>query len=106
MATTPEQIDLWRKTPSEHQRLEFKEAKTQFDNRRLYEYCVALANEGGGHLLLGVADKPPRLVVGTQAFSNLVTMAEMLFRAVGFRVDIEEVVHPDGRVLVFHIPSR
>jgi ATP-dependent DNA helicase RecG len=67
MTTTPEQIDLWRQSPSEHQRLEFKEAKTQFDNCKLYEYCVALANEGGGYLVLGVVDKPPRLVVGTQA---------------------------------------
>jgi predicted HTH transcriptional regulator len=33
-------------------------------------------------------------------------MAEKLFQAVGFRVDIEEVTHPDGRVLVFHVPSR
>jgi len=33
-------------------------------------------------------------------------MAEKLFEAVGFRVDIEAVSHPDGRVLVFHIPSR
>jgi hypothetical protein len=24
----------------------------------------------------------------------------------GFRVDVEEVTHPDGRVIVFHIPSR
>lgn len=106
MATTPEQIDLWRQSPSERQRLEFKEAKAQFDNRRLYEYCVALANEGGGHLLLGVADKPPRTVVGTQAFNDPVAMAEKLFQAVGFRVDINEVAHPHGRVLVFHIPSR
>jgi len=33
-------------------------------------------------------------------------MAEKLFQAVGFRVDIEEVKHPQGRVLIFHIPSR
>jgi predicted HTH transcriptional regulator len=106
MSTTPAQIDLWRATPSEHQRLEFKEAKTQFDNWKLYKYCVALANEGGGHLLLGIADKPPRPVVGTAAFNDPVEMAAKLFQAVGFRVDIEEVLHPDGRVLVFHIPSR
>ncbi|MGH8067334.1 MAG: ATP-binding protein [Candidatus Entotheonellia bacterium] len=106
MTTTPKQIDLWRQSPSEHQRLEFKEAKTQFDNRKLYEYCVALANEGGGHLVLGVADKPPRPVVGTQAFREPAAMAEKLFQAIGFRVDIEEVAHPDGRVLVFDIPSR
>lgn len=106
MVTTPEQINLWRRSPTEHQRVEFKEAKTQFDNRKLYEYCVAMANEGGGYLVLGVADKPPRPVVGTQAFNDPVAMAEKLFQAVGFRVDIEDVAHPDGRVLVFHIPSR
>lgn len=104
--TTPAQIDLWRSVDSEHQRLEFKEAKTQLDNRKLYEYCVALANEGGGTLLLGVSDKPPRQVVGTSAFNDPVGMAEKLFEAVGFRVDIEAVAHPDGRVLVFHVPSR
>lgn len=104
--TTREQIDLWRKSLSEHQRLEFKEAKTQLDNRQLYEHCVALANEGGGLLLLGVSDKPPRAVVGTQAFRDPVAMAEKLFQAIGFRVDIEEVAHPEGRVLVFHIPTR
>ena len=106
MTTTTEKIDLWRQSPSEHQRLEFKEAKAQFDNRKLYEYCVALANEGGGRLLLGIGNKPPRPVVGTKAFRDPLAMAEKLFHALGFRVDIEEVAHPDGRVLVFHIPSR
>jgi ATP-dependent DNA helicase RecG len=104
--TSAQQIDLWRAAPSENQRLEFKEAKNQFDNKTLYEYCVAIANEGGGYLILGVADKPPRPVVGTRAFNDCVAMAEKLFTAVGFRVDIEEVAHPDGRVLVFHIPTR
>ena len=55
---------------------------------------------------MGIADKPPRQVVGTQACNDLVGMAEKLFTAIGFRVDIEEVMHVDGRVLVFHIPSR
>ncbi len=106
MTITPEQIDLWRSVHSETQNLEFKEAKTQFDNKKLYKYCVAIANEGGGYLLLGVADEPPRTVVGSQAFNDPVAMAAKLFTAVGFRVDIEEVQHPDGRVVVFHIPSR
>jgi predicted HTH transcriptional regulator len=60
LSTAPEQIDLWRQTATEHQRREFKEAKNQFDTRKLSEYCVALANEGGGALLLGVADRPPQ----------------------------------------------
>ncbi|MEX2215360.1 MAG: hypothetical protein WD768_14605 [Phycisphaeraceae bacterium] len=42
MATTPQQIDLWRAHRSEHQRLEFKEAKVQFDNKKLFQYCVAI----------------------------------------------------------------
>src|ERR1700730_14861822 len=106
MTTTSEQVDLWRQAPSEHQRLEFKEAKNQFDTRKLNEYCVALANEGGGVLLLGVTDRLPRAVVGTQVFPDAVQAAEKLFHSVGFRVDIDAVAHPDGRVVVFHIPSR
>jgi len=106
MTTTPDQIDVWRLSRAEDEHIEFKEAKTQYDNRKLYEYCIAIANEGGGRLVLGVADKPPRPVVGTQAFANPVAMAEKLYQAVGFRVDIESVLHPHGRVLVFHIPSR
>lgn len=106
MATTPAQIDAWRAIRSEHQNLEFKEAKRQFDNQKLYRYCVALANEGGGHLLLGIEDAPPRNVVGTSAFNDPVDMASKLFRTLNFRVEIEAVAHPDGRVLVFHIPSR
>lgn len=106
MVTTPEQIDRWRQAKSEHERLEFKAAKAQFDNETLYQYCVAIANEGGGYLVLGVANDPPRPVVGTQAFRDPTAMATKALQKLGFRVDIEEVHHPDGRVLVFHIPSR
>ena len=56
----------------------------QFDNRKLYRYCVAIANEGGGYLILGVTDKPPRSVVGTAAFNNPVAMAAKLFQTIGF----------------------
>lgn len=106
MSTTVEQINLWRSAPSETQHLEFKEAKTQFDFDKLCQYCVAIANESGGNLLLGIADKPPRTVIGTAAVNDPIGMAEKLFHTLGFRVDIEEVQHPDGRVVVFHIPSR
>jgi ATP-dependent DNA helicase RecG len=106
MATTIAQIDAWRAARTEHQHLEFKEAKTQFDNGKLYKYCVAFSNEGGGHLLLGIENKPPRKVVGSSAVNDPVKMASKLFQAVGFRVDIEAVAHPDGRVVVFTIPGR
>jgi ATP-dependent DNA helicase RecG len=106
MATTPEQIDLWRASATEHERLEFKEAKNQYDYQKLQEYCVGLANEGGGVLLLGIKNELPREVVGSSAIGNPGAMALKLFESIGFRVDIEAVDHPDGRVVVCHIPSR
>jgi len=106
MSITASQIDIWIQGPSEHQRLEFKEARNQYDFGKLQRYCVALANEGGGLLLLGVSDRPPRRVVGSIAFPDRVSAAEKLYQCLGFRVDIEEVAHPQGRVVVFRCPSR
>ena len=74
MPTTPEQIDLWRATPKETQRLEFKEAKNQYDTQKLCAYCVAIANEGGGQLVLGIADQLPRAIVGTSAFPDSMSL--------------------------------
>lgn len=104
--TTPQQIDIWLASPSEHEHLEFKEAKQQFDNTKLFKYCVAIANEGGGHLVLGVSDARPRRVVGSQAFDNPLAMAAKVFEKIGFRVDFEAVSHPQGRVVVIQIPGR
>jgi len=106
MSVTADHIDRWRAAPSEHQHLEFKEAKTQYDWKKLLEYCVALANEGGGHLVLGIADKPPRPVVGTAAYSNEISTAEQIFNTLSFRVDVASVARPDGRVVVLTVPPR
>jgi predicted HTH transcriptional regulator len=45
-------------------------------------------------------------VVGTRAFPDPVATEAKLLQVVGFRVEIEEVAHRDGRIVVFHIPSR
>ena len=78
MTITQEQIDIWRSSATETQNLEFKEAKQQYDTNKLCKYCVAIANEGGGHLVLGIADKPPRAVVGSAAFPDSLDIAEKL----------------------------
>ena len=46
MRATPEQIDLWRNLPSEHQRLEFKEAKNQYDYGKLCELLRSSGQRG------------------------------------------------------------
>jgi len=99
------QLESWMQArESEH--FEFKEAKQRYDFEELVKYCVALANEGGGKMILGVTDKLPRRVVGTQAFGNLDKTKGGLIERVHLRIDAEEVNHPDGRVLVFYVPSR
>ncbi len=106
---TLETLEKWLNAPAETERLEFKEAKLQYDTTKLLRYCVALANEGGGYLILGVSDKRPRRVVGSQAFLSPTDLNDIKSRIVDklrFRVDATELQHPNGRVLVFEVPTR
>jgi ATP-dependent DNA helicase RecG len=107
--TTLEILEKWLNAAAETERLEFKEAKQQYDTTKLLRYCVALANEGGGYLVLGVTDKRPRRVVGSQAFLCATDLNDIKSRIVDklrFRVDATELLHSDGRVLVFEVPTR
>ncbi|CDI01454.1 putative transcriptional regulator [Candidatus Competibacter denitrificans Run_A_D11] len=106
---TLDTLTHWLAAPAESEHLEFKEAKQQFDTTKLLRYCVALANEGGGHLVLGVSDKLPRRVVGTRSFAAAADLNDIKSRIVDklrIRVDAVELMHPEGRVLVFDVPSR
>ena len=67
--TGPEQIAHWLAEP-EGERIEFKTASNNFHFEKLVDYCVALANEGGGKIILGVTDRRPRSVIGTAAFAE------------------------------------
>ena len=106
MTTTPQQIDPLLTVRSETERLEFKAAENRYDFEELVDYCVALANEGGGRMVLGVTDKIPRRVVGTKAFDLPERTVAGLHDRLHLKVTFDEVAHPDGRVLVFHVPSR
>lgn len=88
----------------ESENLEFKEAKNRFDFEELVDYCVALANEGGGKLLLGVTDRGE--VVGSKAFQDLERTRSGLVERLRLRVAAEAVAHPQGRVVVITVPSR
>jgi len=106
---TLQDLDQWLNSPAETEQLEFKQAKQNFSKTDLFRYCVALANGKGGHLILGVTDKPPRQVVGSQAFPSTTSLNEiksLILQKLGFRVKTTELQHPQGRVLIFEIPSR
>ncbi len=105
MPTSVAQLQHWLLEP-EGQRLEFKEAKQRYDFEKLLKYCVALANEGGGTMVLGVTDKRPRRIVGTQAFEDPGRTEAGLHQRLGHRIPVEELLLPEGRVLVVHVPPR
>ncbi len=56
---TIDMLERWLTVPAENERLEFKEARQQYDTTKLLKYCTALSNEGGGRFILGVTNKPP-----------------------------------------------
>ncbi len=105
MPATLDQLDAWLREP-EDENLELKEAKNRFDFEELVRYCVALANERGGRIVLGVTDKRPRQVVGSRAFSDLARTKAGLFERLHLRIEAEEIRHSAGRVVVFTAPSR
>ena len=104
-----DQLTQWLIAPAENENLEFKEAKYTFSREKVFEYCCAIANERGGYLVLGITNSLPRKVVGTDAFPNLDSLNDIkisILNKLSIRVEVDEITHGDGRVLIFQIPSR
>jgi len=80
----------------EGEHLEFKEAKENFPFEKLLKYCAALANEGGGKMILGVTDKRPRAIVGTNAFAEPARTVADLVERLRLKVECEETPHAGG----------
>lgn len=92
--------------PRETRQVEFKAASNLYSQKKALEYCAALANEGGGHLILGVTDRLPRVVCGTQAFLNPQDTEHSLHRKLGLRVEVDEVAIDGKRVVVVEVGAR
>jgi len=99
------EFNEWLKNP-EGCNLEFKKAANSFSkDKDLPDYCAALANEGGGKLILGVEDKTHQ-ILGTKAFEGTCNkLSHELLNKIKIRVEVEELFCPN-RVLIFHIPSH
>ena len=105
MQTSTEEFARWL-AEEEGSRFEFKEAKTTYHFGELVKYCAAIANEGGGKVILGVTDKRPRRVVGSDAFASVERTKQGLIERLRLRFEVEEFAHPDGRVVIVHVPPR
>lgn len=105
MQTSTEEFAHWLEE-EESNRFEFKEAKTNYHFDELVKYCAAIANEGGGKVIFGVTDKRPRRVVGSHAFESVERTKQGLIERLHLRFEVEELAHPDGRVVIVHVPPR
>lgn len=99
--------------------IEFKEAKRNYpfaggkhvdpkERRRcVLGYIVALANEKGGRLVLGMADKMPHTVVGSDFAQDKVgEFTDEIYERLGIRIEATELYEDGKRVLVLSVPSR
>lgn len=102
---SPQQLEDWLNA-KEDEHLEFKEAKNNFHFEKLVKYCAALANEGGGSIVLGVTDSRPHQVVGSRTFADIERTKAGLVEKLRLRIDADEIMHPNGRVLIFTAPAR
>jgi ATP-dependent DNA helicase RecG len=98
----PAQIEEWLQA-EEVEHLEFKAARDSFENDNLCRYCAALANNGGGLLVLGITNERPREVCGTKAFQNLNKTKLLLLERLRLDVGVTEVDFSGKRVLVFQV---
>jgi ATP-dependent DNA helicase RecG len=100
---------------SESEIVEFKEAKNTYDFGKLGKYFSALSNEANlksmGHAWLVFGIKDNRTVVGSQFRSKAKDLqslkkeiADKTTNRITF-IEIHEVLHPQGRVLLLEIPA-
>lgn len=99
--------------------IEFKEAKHNYpfaggkhtdprDRRHcVLGYVVALANEKGGCLAMGLMDKKPHQVVGSDFAENATgELEDEIYERLEIRVRTEELYDEGKRILLIHVPSR
>lgn len=106
----------FRSLPSENEWIEFKKAENDFHMDSLGEYFSALSNEANiknqpyGWLIFGIEDKEKK-VVGTKyriGRSSLDSVKYEVSRHTSGNltfVEIHELLLPEGRVIMFQIPS-
>ncbi len=90
----------------EGERVEFK--PNLLSRRDITEYTVGIGNAGGGWLIMGVADRPPRHVQAIEVPSDeeLAKIRQSVADSAQVHITIETVRLPEGPVLVAGIPPR
>lgn len=106
-------IEEIKRLKESEDKVEFKEAQQQYgydaSRKGVLGYVVALANENGGKLILGVKENKGGLhqIVGSKAWEGREgKLEEDVYKDLQVRVETEVLFEGSNRVLVIHVPSR
>lgn len=106
-------IEQLKRLKESEDKVEFKKAENQYSynsgRRSVLGYVVALANEGGGKLILGVTENKVGLhtITSSTAWAGQEgKLEEDIYRDKQIRVQTEVLYEGLNRVLIIHIPSR
>lgn len=96
----------WLLEAKEGENIEFKRAENHFEFDELAKYASAIANRGGGYVVLGITDRRPRQVVGSRAFAQPERTRAGLMEQLHLRIDFHLLEFEGKRVLVFDVPPH
>ncbi len=113
-------IEKLKKLKESEDKVEFKKGeggnisynggnKTNPSDRRrcILGYVVALCNEGGGYLVIGMSDNYPHEVIGTkQNLNSIGELESKIYSDTEIRPKIYELFEDEKRVLVIKVPAR
>lgn len=90
----------------EDERLEFK--RTVLSTKEISEYVVAIGNEGGGWLIMGVTDRKPRTIanIPEKPRDEILKIQTAVLDSAGVKIFLHPVNTSEGWVLAAEIPSR
>ena len=86
--------------------VEFKQSL--LGRKEIAEYAVGIGNAGGGKLLMGVSNKPPRKIhpLPPLTVEGIQQILRSVYDAAQIHIVVENFATADGNIVVASIPAR
>jgi ATP-dependent DNA helicase RecG len=90
----------------ENEGVEFKPSR--LSRTEIARYAVGIGNSGGGYLIMGVTNRPPRRVEHLPPLSSedIQQIRRSVYDSAQIHIQVENLSTPDGNVVVITIPPR
>ena len=86
--------------------IEFK--PSLLTRKEIAEYAVGIGNAGGGYLIMGVTNEPPRRIqpVSPPSADDIQQIRRSVYDSAQIHVQVENLATPSGNVVIVPIPAR